>query len=262
MPPFAISLSPAVALVGGGRLGAELSHACDANVYLIHDGDEGVLIDAGCGLGTTELLANIARVSPAMRISAIVVTHAHADHAAGAASLAAETGAAVFATAHVASVLDGSNPSASGLDEAKAEGLYPPEVVFSPFSATVVDDGHELRVGRIAIELVLTEGHADGHLAAIVRESDGVVSACTGDLVFARGRAALLDDSAETDLGRWEASVRRLADIAPERMLPGHGIPVLRRGGEHLAVALDALAAGHEPPRLIDSDLRPRRDLS
>lgn len=253
-------LSPAIALVGGGWLGPELSHPSDANIYLIHDGSEGVLIDAGCGLGSADILANIRRVGEEIRITTIVVTHAHADHAAGAASLSAVTGAAVLATASVAEVLDGTAVERSGLEQAKADGLYPAEVTFAPLRANVVEDGHTLRVGDTELTLVLTEGHADGHLSAFVREADGTLSACTGDLVFARGRAALLDDSEETDLTRWEASVRRIAAAEPDRLLPGHGTPVLRRASIHLAMALNALGAGVEPPRLIDSDTRPRRD--
>ncbi|MFK4789302.1 MBL fold metallo-hydrolase [Microbacterium sp. ZW T5_56] len=254
-------LSPAIALVGGGWLGPELSHPSDANIYLIHDGHGGVLIDAGCGLGSADVLANVRRVGEAIRITAIVVTHAHADHAAGAASLSAATGAVVFATAPVAAVLEGTATERSGLEQAKAAGLYPAEVSFAPLRADVVEDGDTLRVGGTELTLLLTEGHADGHLSVLVREADGTVSACTGDLIFARGRAALLDDSEETDLSRWEASVRRVAAAEPDRLLPGHGTPVLRRAASHLAIALTALDAGVEPPRLIDSDTRPRRDL-
>lgn len=260
MRPTAVVLGPSIALVGGGRLGPELSHPCDANIYLIHDGAEGVLVDAGCGIDTSEVLANARAIAPSIRITGIVVTHAHADHAAGAAALASATGAEALATAHVGSVLDGTDLRASGLERAKAHGLYPPEVEFTPVRPTVVDDGHTMRVGRIELTLLLTEGHADGHLSALVREPDGTLSACTGDLVFARGRAALLDDSDETDLSRWEASVRRIAAAGPDALLPGHGMPVLRRAGDHLAVALRALEQGAEPPRLIDSEFRPRRD--
>ncbi|KRA24777.1 hypothetical protein ASD65_10345 [Microbacterium sp. Root61] len=262
MTPAGLVLTPSIALVGGGSLGAELSHACDANIYLVHDDEDGVLIDAGCGLGTPDVIANVQAVAPSVRISSILVTHAHADHAAGAASLAAATAADVLATAHVGAVLNGTNPAASGLEGAKAKGMYPAEVAFTAVPSITVADGHELRLGRIAITLLLTEGHADGHLTAVIREPDRIVSVCTGDLVFARGRAALLDDSPETDLTRWEASVRRVADTEPTRLLPGHGTPVLRRAGAHLALALDPLSRGLEPPRLIDTDARPRRDHS
>ncbi|RZI94583.1 MAG: MBL fold metallo-hydrolase [Microbacterium sp.] len=255
-----VALTPSIALVGGGRLGAELSHPCDSNIYLVHDGGEGVLIDAGCGLGSADVLANADAAVPGVRISTIIVTHAHADHAAGAASLAAATGAVVVATAHVGAVLDATDTTPSGLAGAKAQGIYPEEVAFTPVAPQIVADGHEVTVGRLSITLLLTEGHADGHLTALVRDADGTVSACTGDLVFAEGRAALLDDSPETDLTRWEASVRRIAAEAPTRLLPGHGTPVLRRGREHLARALDRLDRGIEPIRLIDPDVRPRRD--
>ncbi len=89
-------LRPDLYLVGGGHAGFDLSAPLDCHVYLLDGGDDLVLVDAGIGgsVGDTDLLlANIAAdgYDPS-RISRLLPTHYHADHAGGAAELRDRTG--------------------------------------------------------------------------------------------------------------------------------------------------------------------------
>jgi glycosyltransferase involved in cell wall biosynthesis len=83
-----VTLDDHVHLVASGRLGLGMSDDHDCNVYLLADGEDAVLVDAGCGLDVDALVERI-RVLAMPPVSRILLTHAHADHAAGAGALAA-----------------------------------------------------------------------------------------------------------------------------------------------------------------------------
>jgi glyoxylase-like metal-dependent hydrolase (beta-lactamase superfamily II) len=129
------------------------------------------------------------------RVAQIVLTHGHADHAAGAARFAAMTGAPVGA-------LD------PGL-RLGTEGFAPGDVV--------TDGGCELRV-------VGTPGHSLDSLSLLLT-ADGAL--LTGDTVLGRGTTVIGQDGSLADYLRTLDELRALAGASGLRvLLPGHG-PVL-----------------------------------
>lgn len=245
-----MKLLTGVHLVGSGALGHSLTDPHDSHVYLIEDGGAAVLVDAGCGLASDEILGRIlaAGVEPTS-VSKVLLTHAHADHAAGARRLAEALGAEIFASEPVAAILIAGDESACGLSLARTAGTYPDDVVLEPTACGVLKDGDEIKVGQLVITARATPGHADGHLCFIA-EIAGVLAAFTGDLVFARGRVALLstDDSRPAVLAQ---SIRRLAEFYPDVLFPGHGSFVLSHAGDHLRIAVEAFDTGRVPPQLV-----------
>lgn len=229
---------PGVHLVGSGRLGLCLSHDDDCNIYLIDGGGDSVLVDAGCGLGTEYVIPAIeaARVPP---VSRILLTHAHPDHAAGAAGLAAELGAEICASAPVAAIVESGDVVASGLRAAHAAGLYPEEVWFAPTPVTVLDSS-TVQVGKMELSVLPTPGHAAGHLCYRLA-AGGRTAVFTGDLVFSRGRTAVLA-TPDTDLRQFAASMRAVVAAEPEILFPGHCEPVMRAGVDHVRVAARAFS--------------------
>lgn len=243
-------IDPHVALVGSGWLGHSLSHPLDCNVYLVGGPERAVLVDAGCGLGTETLLANVERagVRPEV-IEHVLVTHAHPDHAAGAGALAAAVGADVLASPAVAQVLREADEEAAGLAAARRSGTYPPELVMTPTAVSAIGDGTSWELPGVRLQAVRTPGHAVGHLCFVLETERGR-AVLTGDLVFARGRVAVLA-TPDTDVTALHASIRRVAAVAPDVLLPGHGELVLGDAGRHLDVALRALADEQLPPGLV-----------
>ena len=243
-------LLPGVHLVGSGALGNSMTDPHDSHVYLVENGGDAVLVDAGCGLATNEIREMIqeAGVAPTS-VSTVLLTHAHADHSAGARLLADALGAEVLASASVAAIVIAGDEDASGLRRARASGTYSDEVVLEPTPCGVLQDHDEIRVGGLVITTLATPGHADGHLCFLVRIG-AVLAAFTGDLVFARGRVALLstDDSHPAVLAE---SIRSLAELRPDALLPGHGSFVLSHADEHLRAALEAFDAGRVPTQLV-----------
>jgi glyoxylase-like metal-dependent hydrolase (beta-lactamase superfamily II) len=164
------------------------------------------------------------------RVAQIVLTHGHADHAAGAARFAAMSGAPVGA-----------------LDPALrlgTEGFAPGDVVTA--------GGCELRV-------VGTPGHSLDSLSLLLA-ADGAL--LTGDTVLGRGTTVIGQDGSLGDYLRTLDELRALAGASGLRvLLPGHG-PVLGDPAEvldyyiaHRRERLDqvraALAAGARTPMEI-----------
>jgi glyoxylase-like metal-dependent hydrolase (beta-lactamase superfamily II) len=161
------------------------------------------------------------------RVSKILLTHGHPDHAEGAAAFAAMTGAPVLA-ADPAHRLGG-------------EGLAP---------------GDTLTAGGCEVRVVTTPGHSADSVCLLL-PADGAL--LTGDTVLGRGTTVIADDGNLGDyLGSLEL-LRVLADDAQLRMLlPGHGPLLADPAGtldhylahrrERLAEVTAALAAGDRSP--------------
>jgi glyoxylase-like metal-dependent hydrolase (beta-lactamase superfamily II) len=236
-----------VHLVASGRLGLGISDDHDCNVYLVTDGDDAVLVDAGCGLDVDRLARRIKNLGTPP-VSRILLTHAHADHAAGAGVLAAYLGAEIWSSEDVADILEAGDAERAGLPTAKAAGLYPSSLQYPATRVARRLGAETLVVGGLRIEAVETPGHAVGHLAFLA-ESGGRRSLFSGDLVFSRGRV-VVPGTAEADIGALAASIEAVAELRPNALFAGHAEPVLSGAGEHLAVACRAFRAGNLPPPL------------
>lgn len=156
----------------------------------------GVLLDPGPGCaGQRERLARLLEAGPA--VSAVVLTHAHPDHAGGAASVAREMDARLAA-------------SAGTLDRLGVEGR-------------ALEDGDELPLdgGESSLRTVATPGHSADHVSFLWLPEGAVF---TGDLVLGSGTAMVGDPDGH--MGSYLSSLERLMELEPTRLYPGHGQPV------------------------------------
>ncbi len=131
-------------------------------------------------------------------LKCILLTHHHGDHVGGALDLSRRTGAPIWTSAATARRL--------GFGEGRLE------------------DGQLLSLrGPMTMRLrcLLTEGHAEGHLA-FVDEGSGAVFA--GDMV-AQGSTIVLDPP-EGDLGVYLESLRRVRELPARTLYPAHGFPI------------------------------------
>jgi glyoxylase-like metal-dependent hydrolase (beta-lactamase superfamily II) len=130
-------------------------------------------------------------------VAGVLVTHDHPDHAPGARAFATMTSAPLHA--------------------------------FRLKGAQHLRDGGVLRAGTTEITAVHTPGHTRDHVAFWCAEDRAMF---TGDAVLGRGTSFI--DPPEGDLTRYLRSLKRMRDLAPRTIYPGHG-PVVLDGKAKLA---------------------------
>jgi glyoxylase-like metal-dependent hydrolase (beta-lactamase superfamily II) len=154
-------------------------------------------------------------------VGAILVTHDHPDHAPGALPFAQRVSSPVYA--------------------------------FRLAGAEKLRAGQRVRAGTLDLTAIHTPGHTSDHVAFFEPASGALF---TGDAVVGHGTTFI--DPPDGDLVRYLRSLKRMAELGPRTIYPGHGPVVLRaqeRIVEYLAhreeretQVLSALAGG---PRTI-----------
>ncbi len=183
------------------------------NCYLIGDEQthQGAIIDPG---GDAEAILEAAR---GWQIEYVIDTHAHFDHILG--NCAVLHGLRERQDTHPKLAV---HPRAVPLllagGGARWFGLNPPA---SPNPDLLVNDGDELRLGKLTIKVLHTPGHSPGSIT-IYLATQG--AAFVGDVLFR-------DGVGRTDLpgGSWPTllkSIQALFALPDEtRLYPGHGPP-------------------------------------
>ena len=248
-------LTERVYLVGSGASGFSLTDRLDCHIYLLDGGSELALIDVGTGMGVPEILDNIRGdgFDPA-RIGHMILTHAHADHAGGAAHMRTALGgpAQVYLHRDCADFLRQGDANAISLNAAKDFGLYPRGYGFEPCPVDVeLEEGQHLVVGDLELEVLETPGHCWGHSSLIMRHN-GRLYFFGGDLVFFGGRI-LLQNIYDCDLQAYVASLEKVAHLTVDVFLPGHRSLALKDGQHHIDAAIRPLREGLLPPNLVYS---------
>ena len=239
-----------ISVVGGGASGLGISHSLDPNVYLLSGGEELALVDAGAGPGEDRILENVRSLGyEPGRIGHIFLTHAHADHAGGAASLAERLGARVYLSELEREALENADEEALGLSIARRNGYYPEDYRLRPCKVNVTLRGDErLRCRDLDLAVIPTPGHSAGSVCFLVDTEEGV-ALFAGDTVFAGGRISLIV-APGSDLLALQESVAGLRGLNVTSLLPGHGIFPLEGGQEHIDQAIEAFST-MLPPRSI-----------
>ncbi|HEX6211812.1 MAG TPA: MBL fold metallo-hydrolase [Methylomirabilota bacterium] len=172
------------------------------------------LIDAGVGAP-----AHLAAVAAALEaggweLSQVIVTHAHTDHASGAAALAERWPRAVF-----------------------RKVPWPVADVRFRVGWAPVRDGDEIEAGDTTLIAVHTPGHAPDHLCLWHPATRTLLG---GDLLV-EGETVVIPGTRGGDLAAYLRSLEAVAALAPRRVLPAHGPPIddpvalIRRYSAHRA---------------------------
>jgi len=236
-----MKLSDRVHLVGSGRNGFGMTDPFDCHVYLVDGGDELALIDCGAGLGIEQILGNVrsAGFDP-RQIRQLLLTHAHGDHAGGAARLRASLDVRVVASAEAASWIRAGDEDAISLGVAKQAGIYPSDYRFEacPVDLEVVE-GDQVRVGNLELRVHDSPGHARGHCSFTCRDGDRAVL-FAGDAIFYGGRV-VLQTTWDCSIQESAATIRKLAALKVETLLAGHAALALGEAQRHFDLALARL---------------------
>lgn len=203
------------------------------NMYLAED----VLIDAGRTWDRRRIFAEL----EGREISAVALTHVHPDHQGCARVVCEERGVPLACHADDVDAMEGRRP----VQEA-ATGNPVNRVIRSIWEGPPCKVDRVLREGDevAGFRVVHTPGHARGHVV-FFRESDRV--AICGDVIRNMSYATGLPGIKEPpviftyDPVENRRSIRKLAELNPSLILPGHGPAVTDMGAfERFVAALPA----------------------
>jgi len=180
---------------------------CNCSIFGDEQTREAIVIDPGDNI--EDILAILEK--HALRVKAIVITHAHIDHIGGAAKLKASTGAPVLMNQDDQELYDHLDVQASWL------GMEPP-------SRTSIDDaardGDALTLGATEFRVLHTPGHTQGSISLWIPTENKLIA---GDTLFR-------DSIGRTDLpgGNPRQILRSIEDkllgLQEETIVvPGHG---------------------------------------
>ena len=160
---------------------ASLGSGSRGNALVVEAGGTRVLVD--CGFGPRQLARRLGRLglSPA-DLTAILITHEHTDHVAGAAQLAARYGLAIFLTHGTLAasrlegvrleVIDGHRPFAIG--DLEFQPFPVPHDAREPVQFVIAD-------GRRRCGLLTDTGFVTPHMLAMLSACDALVLECNHD---------------------------------------------------------------------------------
>jgi glyoxylase-like metal-dependent hydrolase (beta-lactamase superfamily II) len=236
-------------LVGSGAMG--LSYAFDCHVYAVDCGNTLIMIDSGAGESPELILSNMEKdgLDP-RRVSALLLTHSHLDHAGGAAFFRASLGCRVYVANEEKEILEKGTEESTGLMAAKRSGLYSPDYPVRHCIADVVLYGGErLLLGNLQYIVYLICSHSTGSMCYLV-EIPGVGRALfTGDVVFSDGLISVLNIEGSSLTG-YRRNLVALSGLAVDALMPGHGLFTTSGGQRHIDIAIESLGL-LRPPRNI-----------
>ncbi len=213
------------------------------NVFVVVGPDDDVtLVDCGVRRAAPRVLAGLRHVGAAVEdVTAILLTHAHADHAGGVSSLQSSSGAAVATHADEACyVRSGVAPP---LDRSLLAGrlLRRPGRFRAVEVSRELSDGERLNIAG-GIRVVHTPGHTPGH-ASYLHEPSGTLLA--GDALYSwRGRARWPIPFLCSDVRQARRSARVLAELDFHTVGFGHGSEIRGRGRAEVRALLDHSSGG------------------
>lgn len=247
-----MQLAERIYLVGSGSFGFDLTDPYDCHVYLLDGGSELALVDVGAGMGAQRIVANVERAGfDPQRITKLLCTHAHGDHAGGAARMRSLLpNASIHLSRGGAAVIRSGDEQAASIDVAKSAGIYPADY---RLEACAVDgelaEGDRVPVGDLVVECIDTPGHSSGHLSFLLEHADRR-SLFGGDVVF-HGGTILLQNIHDCSLEQLVRSLRKLRGLAVDALFPGHLAFSVDRGQRHIERANEVLDTLLVPPQAV-----------
>ena len=212
-----------------------------ANVSAIDTDDGLLLVDTGSAV-VAQLIHEELRRWNDKRLHTAIYSHGHIDHVFGVPVWEAESKAngwaapVVYAHEHLPRRFDryiltnGYNEIINRRQFGVDNLVWPTEYRYP--DETYVDD-HHLTIGGLDIELVHEKGETDDATVTWIPERRVL---CCGDLFIWASPNAGNPQKVQRFPQEWAAALRRMIELKPEYLLPGHGLPVVGEARVHQAL--------------------------
>jgi alkyl sulfatase BDS1-like metallo-beta-lactamase superfamily hydrolase len=212
-----------------------------ANVSAFDTGDGLVLVDTGSAFAARDIHTAIRGWTPA-RLDTAIYSHGHIDHVFGVSVFEEEAASSGWVAPRVVAhealpprfdryILTAGYNGIINQRQFQAPGLrWPTEYRYPDH---VYRDHHEFSVGGVEFELHHAKGETDDHTWTWV-PSHKVL--CCGDMFIWASPNAGNPQKVQRFPREWAMALREMVALAPETLLPGHGVPIV--GAERVRQAL------------------------
>lgn len=239
-------LTRSLCVVGGHCVG--LSDTQDCIIYVVAAPEGLIMVDAGGGRDTDAIFRAMAEEGLDERqLRVLLLTHCHADHAAGAAAIRERTGCEVAISEKSAHLLENGTEIDVRLDLAKAMRIHPPDLVWANCRVDIrLSDGQLLDILGITVHVFEVAGHSEDS-CCFVMEVDGRKCLFAGDVIQYGGVIGLLNYPGST-LDGYRRDLPKLRGLGIEALLPAHSLFTMRNGQHHIDSAIERLKSHIVPP--------------
>tara|TARA_B100001971_G_C18211542_1_gene551033 strand:+ start:496 stop:1245 length:750 start_codon:yes stop_codon:yes gene_type:complete len=240
-----MKLSEDIYLVADGMIG--LSNPYDCHVYIVDCGAEKIMIDVGGGLEPEEIVTNIKNDNIDLNtITKIILTHAHADHAAGAKFFKEKLNAEVWINDVESKLLENGTDEELGLNMVRGS-VYPSDYKYIHCKVDrTITDQEETKIGKYNIKFIQVPGHSPGITCLLLINNNRRIM-FSADVVFATGNIALGNWNG-SNLKDYRENIDKLKNMNVDELYPGHFLWLLKNGQIALNTAIANLKKPWPPP--------------
>jgi glyoxylase-like metal-dependent hydrolase (beta-lactamase superfamily II) len=202
----------------------------NANVYVLKNGEELTVVDAGMPGNAEKILSYVRKLGEQpSSISTIVLTHCHIDHVGSAYELRKATNAKVAIHVEDADFLAGKR--AVPVSKGVVGRLF--RVGFFFFRFHTFQPDITLKEGDIiaGLKVIHTPGHTPGSIALIDPKRELIF---VGDNLAYRGKISMNYDLFTPDVDQAKLSIKKISELEFETMLSGHGGPLKPKASDRV----------------------------